>query len=212
MKTATIGTLALVAFASAAAHAQSSQPQWQQMFDGKTLTGWKEAAFRNPGVLKVVDGAIMLEHGNPLTGANWVGGEFPKTNYELRFEAVRMKGNDFFASLTAPSGESFFTLVTGGWGGDIVGVSNIDGWDASENETRTYFNFEDERWYRFRLQVTPDQIQIWIDDERVINVKITGREVTLRPGPISLCKPLGFASYNSTGGIRKIEYRRLVTK
>jgi hypothetical protein len=33
--------------------------------------------------------------------------------------------------------------------------------------------------------------------------------VDLRPGEIKLSAPLGFASYNTAGALRKIEYRRL---
>ena len=84
-----------------------------------------------------------------MTGITWTG-EFPRSNYEVRFEAARLQGNDFFASLTFPVEDSFVTWVTGGWGGDIVGISSIDGWDASDNETRTYFNFENGRWYAMR--------------------------------------------------------------
>src|SRR6185503_6509189 len=113
----------------------------------------------------------------------------------------------FFASLTFPVGNSFATWVTGGWGGDIVGISSIDGWDASDNETRTYFNFENCRWYTFRLNVTEHRIQAWIDDQPVVNVEIRGRTISLRPGDIKLSAPFGFASYNSTGALRKIEYR-----
>ena len=83
-----------------------------------------------------------------------------------------MDGNDFFASLTFPVGDSFCTWVTGGWGGDIVGLSSLDGWDASDNETRTYFDFEKGRWYAFRLQVTPARITGWIDDKQIFNVEI----------------------------------------
>ena len=133
--------------------------------------------------------------------------EFPRSNYEVRFEAARLQGNDFFASLTFPAGNSFATWVTGGWGGDIVGISSIDGWDASDNETRTYFNFENGRWYNFRLNVTEDRIHAWIDDQPVVNVEIRGRTISLRSGDIKLSAPFGFASYNSTGALRKIEYR-----
>ena len=143
-----------------------------------------------------------------MTGVTWTG-SFPGSNYEVRFEAVRLNGNDFFASLTFPVGESFATWVTGGWGGDIVGLSSIDGWDASDNETRSYFTFENGRWYSLRLQVERDRIRAWIDDEPVINVNIAGRTIGLRPGEIKLSTPLGFASYASTGAVRKIEYRLL---
>jgi hypothetical protein len=181
---------------------------WTAMFDGKTLNGWKETPFTGKGVVRVENGALTLVAGGPLTGVNWTGA-FPKTNYEVRFEAARIAGGDFFASLTFPVGESFCTWVTGGWGGDIVGLSSIDGWDASENETRTYVNFETARFYVFRLQVTEERIRAWIDDEQIINVNIAGREIGLRFGSINQSAPFGFASYGTTGALRKVEYRML---
>ena len=42
-----------------------------------------------------------------------------------------------------------------------------------------------------------------------MNVGIEGRTVGLRYGEIKLSAPLGFASYATTGGLRKIEYRVL---
>jgi hypothetical protein len=118
-----------------------------------------------------------------------------------------VKGNDFFSSVTFPVGDSFATWVLGGWGGDIVGVSSIDGWDASDNETRSYFNFENGRWYGLRLKVTGDRIQAWIDERAVVDVGIQGRSIGLRRGEIKLSAPLGFASYATTGAVRGIEYR-----
>ena len=181
------------------------------MFDGKSLGQWRAAAFPKSPALKVENGAIILTAGHPLTGVTW-SGKFPATDYELRFEAVRRLGGDFFASVTFPAGGDYATWVLGGWGGDIVGISSIDGWDASDNETRSYFNFEQDRWYAFRLQVTGDKIMAWIDGERVVNVEIRGRAISLRRGDIKLSTPLGFASYNTTGAIRKPEYRLFIEK
>jgi hypothetical protein len=181
---------------------------WQPMFDGKSLAGWRESAFANHGAVRVQDEAIVLEAGRPMTGATWTGA-FPKSNYELRFEAKRVQGNDFFASVTFPVAESFCTWVLGGWGGDIVGLSSIDGWDASDNETRSYVTFENGRWYSMRLQVTDTRISAWIDDKRVIQADIEGRTISLRPGDTKLTAPFGFVSYGTTGAIRKIEYRLL---
>jgi hypothetical protein len=191
-----------------AALAQQKTGDWQSLFDGKSLQGWREAAFQGKGKVRIEDNAIMLGAGAPMTGVNW-SGAFPKTNYEVRFEAARLQGNDFFASLTFPVGDAFLTLVTGGWGGDIVGISSIDGWDASDNETRSYVTFENGKWYAFRLRVTPDRIMVWIDEKQIVNVVITGRALSLRHGDIKLSVPFGFAAYNTAGGIRKIEYRTL---
>ncbi len=172
------------------------------------VTGWQDTKFTGHGKSRVENGVITLDPGAPMTGVTRLG-PFPKTDYEIRFEATRIKGGDFFASLTFPVGESHCTLVTGGWGGDIVGLSSIDGWDASDNETRTYFTFETARWYAFRLQVTNTHIKAWIDDKQIINAPIAGREISLRRGEMNLSAPLGFASYNTAGSIRKVEYRPL---
>jgi hypothetical protein len=182
--------------------------EWTSLFDGKSLQSWREAPFKGHSGVRVADGAMVVEAGSPMTGATWTG-EFPKSDYEIRFEAVRLQGNDFFASLTFPVADSFCTWVTGGWGGDIVGLSSIDGWDAADNETRTYFNFETGRWYKFRLQVAHDRIQAWIDDRSIINVDVAGRTVGLRFADMKLSAPLGFASYLTKGAVRKIEYRLL---
>ena len=190
----------------AAALILTAATEWQPLFDGKSLQGWTETPFTGHAAVKIENAQILLPYGKPMTGITLTR-EFPRSNYEVRFEAARLQGNDFFASLTFPAGNSFATWVTGGWGGDIVGISSIDGWDASDNETRTYFNFENGRWYNFRLNVTEDRIHAWIDDQPVVNVEIRGRTISLRSGDIKLSAPFGFASYNSTGALRKIEYR-----
>ncbi len=177
------------------------------MFDGKSLAGWKEIPFRGHGDVKVKDGAIVLGVGH-LTGVVWTK-DFPKKGYEVRFEAVRMQGGDFFAGITFPVKDSHCTWVNGGWGGTVVGLSNLDHEDASENDTSTNRDFETGKWYRFRLAVTEGKIQGWIDEDLVVDADIAGRKVSLRPGEMDLMTPIGFASYSTVAGLRKIEYRRL---
>ncbi len=200
--------LSALAGSAGAASAARKAREWQPLFDGKTLAGWRETGFTRRGRVRVEDGAIILGAGNPLTGIT-LAGSFPRTGYEVRFEAARLEGSDFFASLTFPAGGSHCTWVAGGWGGDIVGLSSLDGWDASDNETRSYYEFEAKRWYAFRLQVTAERIAAWINEESVIKVEIAGRRLELRAGEIELCAPFGFASYATTGGVRRIEYRLL---
>jgi hypothetical protein len=178
----------------------------ESLFDGKSLGKWKETPFSQKGQVRVETGTVVLGVGSPFTGITWTG-DVPKENFEIRYEARRVKGGDFFASLTFPVGESFCTFVNGGWGGDIVGLSSIDGWDASDNETRTYFTFEPEKWYAFRVQVAKGRILAWIDEKPVANVEIGGRKIGLRYGEIKLSAPLGFASYNTSGAIRNIDLR-----
>ena len=184
---------------------EASDAPWQSMFDGKTLKGWKLAEFPGNGEVRVSDGAIILGR-SYLTGVNWTG-SFPKSNYEIRYEAARITEGDFFAALTFPVNDSFCTFINGGWGGMLVGLSSLDGQDASENETNQSFDFVRGRWYEFHLVVNTDRIRVWIDQKPVIDVYIGDRQVDLRPGEIEFSKPLGFASYSTVGAIRKVEYR-----
>ena len=91
----------------------------------------------------------------------------------------------------------------------VVGLSNLDGMDASENDTSSMHVFATGRWYALRLRVTFDRIQAWIDEEVVVDAYIGNREVDLRPGQIELSRPLGIASYATTAKLRKLEYRLL---
>lgn len=181
--------------------------EWIPLFDGKSLQGWKETPFRGRGEVRVKDGIISLGAGR-LTGITWTSG-FPKAGYEIRFEAARLEGNDFFAGITFPVNGDFCSWINGGWGGFVVGLSSLDGDDASENDTSTARDFVKGRWYAFRLEVTETRIRGWIDGNVVIDADIAGRQVGLRPGEIDLSTPLGFASYATLGGLRKIEYRLL---
>jgi hypothetical protein len=182
--------------------------EWTPLFDGRTLAGWRVTPFTNAGEAVVEDGRIVLKPGGPLSGVTRTD-PFPHTHYEIRFEAMRVRGNDFFASITFPAGGDFCTWIAGGWGGDIVGLSSIDGMTATDNETRTYYTFENNRWYQFVLRVTPARITGWIDGERVTQADITGREISLRPGEIKLSAPLGFASFATEGALRSAGYRVL---
>src|SRR5215469_7808550 len=201
-----IRRIACMALALTAA-AQTPAGQWQSMFDGKTLKGWKETPFTGRGKVTIGDGAILLGAGH-LTGITWTG-DFPKSNYEVRLEAARLQGFDFFAGITFPVFTSFCSWINGGWNGTIVGLSSLDNYDASENETTTTRNFEKGRWYKLRLQVTAERIAAWIDDEMVLEFEMGSRAVGLRYGEIELSKPFGIASYGTGAGLRKIEYRVL---
>ena len=181
-----------------------------QAQEWQSLGKWKQTTFPRTGSVHIEAEVITLNPGAPMTGVT--APDFkPRVNYEIRFEASRLRGNDFFASLTFPYKDSHATWVNGGWGGDIIGISSIDNWDAGENETRAYFNFENSRFYRFRIQVTETQIKAWIDDKQVIDLAVNGRAIELRRG-MDLTTPLSLFSYNTASSIRKIEYRLLATR
>jgi hypothetical protein len=96
----------------------------------------------------------------------------------------------------------------GGWGGPVVGLSTIDGVDASENETKMLMSFEKNRWYDIRLEVTSEKISAWIDDENVVDFKIGDHRIGIRP-EVSLSRPFGIASWNTTAALRNIRVKKL---
>jgi hypothetical protein len=197
------------AAAEAPAKDQPKQEQWISLFDGDTLDGWKSTEFGGEGEVKVEEGAIVMELGQDMTGITWTRKDPPpKTNYEISYEANRVDGGDFFAALTFPVGESHCSFINGGWGGGVVGLSSINGFDASENDTTQYLEFKTGQWYKFRVRVTPERIQAWIDDKEVVDQDIQDRQVSTR-GEVELNKPLGFSTWNTKGALRNIRLRTL---
>src|SRR5262245_14712276 len=196
---------AMVLFAMSSVPSRAGE--WQSLFDGKTLEGWKVTDFAGHGEVKVESGRLTLHSGVMLTGVSWTN-TLPKIDYEVSLEAMKVEGGDFFCGLTFPVQDSFCTLIVGGWGGGVVGLSSIDGMDASENETTKYMKFDAGRWHRIRLRVVPSQIQAWIDDEKIVDQPIEGRKISLRPGDIDLSKPFGVATWQTTGALRDIKIRR----
>jgi len=179
---------------------------WRAMFDGATLAGWRETAFAGHGDVHCQSGVVVLGMGSPFTGVNWTN-EFPKVNYEVALDAMRVMGSDFFCGLTVPVGTNFCSLIVGGWGGSLVGISSLDGMDASENETTKFKNFESGHWYRIRMRVTEKKIQAWIDKEKLIDVSIADRRISVRPGDIELSEPFGLAAWQATAALREIMFR-----
>jgi hypothetical protein len=181
---------------------------WKSIFDGKSLDGWKAADFFGPGKVHVKDGAIVMEQGKPMTGITYSRGDFPKMNYEVTLEGKKIAGNDFFCTTTFPVGGSFCSLVAGGWGGKVVGLSSIDAADASTNETRKDMEFKPGQWYRLRIRVSEKRIEAWIGDEKVTNLDTTGRKISIRI-ECTACKPFGMATYETAGAVRNIRVRAL---
>jgi hypothetical protein len=171
-------------------------------FDGSPLTGWEVTNFGPQGPVYVSGDEIILGMGDGCTGITWKG-NFPSVNYEVSLDARRIEGNDFFCGMTFPKGKDPCTLIIGGWGGTTVGLSTIDGLDASENSTRTLMQFEKNRWYHIRLDISYTKIEAWIDNSKVVDFTTGNRKLSIRP-EVELSKPFGIASWNTTAGLRNI--------
>jgi hypothetical protein len=190
------------------ASAQTPTSDWQSLFDGKTLGHWQSTKFGGEGQVKVENGQIVLEAGKTLTGITWSGAELPTTNYEIALQAMRVEGRDFFAGVTFPVADSFCSLILGGWGGTVVGLSSINSEDASQNETSQSREFDLGRWYSVRIRVTPAKIEVWLDDRQIINQDVKGNRITIRM-EMEPSTPLGIATWKTKAALRDIRVRRL---
>lgn len=191
------------------AHVNHWSTEWTPVFDGKDLANWVATDFAGHGEITVSSNQINIPAGAELSGITWTNGTLPKTNYEISLEAMKIDGSDFFCGLTFPVADSHCSLILGGWGGAVVGLSSLDDNDASENETSRTMPFVNNHWYHVVVRVKPKQIQAWLDDKKIVDVSTVDRKVDLRAGPIFLSAPLGVATYETSAAVRDIKIRLL---
>lgn len=197
---------------------------------------WVASEFGGEGDVTIKDGLIKMEYGDPLTGVHWTGPfveekktaevapkqpktpalsdqskPLPRDNYEVRWESRRDKGYDFMCAFTFPVADKHASLVMGGWGGGITGISSIDGNDASDNETTMFKAFENDQWYKARVRVETKQITVWIDGTLMFEQPREDHEFDIR-FEMDPCTPLGIANFECDSSFRNIQIRPLDAK
>ena len=207
-KLALLSAVTLVAMLQPSATAGAEK--WKSLFDGKKLGDWEVAKrfdFIHHGKVEVKDGALVVGKGSPGTAVRFTG-KFPKIDYEVSLDAMRVEGGDFFCGMTFPVGDEALTLIVGGWGGPVVGLSCIDDEPAVENETCRYEEFKMKQWYHIRLLVRRERIRVWIDKEKVVDLETKDHKFTIWFEP-ETALPLGVATWNTTGALRNIRVREI---
>lgn len=180
---------------------------WIKLFNGKDLEGWKVTEFGGQGDVFVENGDVVISQGVALSGIH-TEQKLPKINYEVQYEAQRAAGSDFFAGLTFPVNDSFCSLILGGWGGGLCGLSSLDGMDASENQTTSYQQFDKGKWYKVRLVVTDEKIEAWLDGVQIVDVDTKDHRISVR-FEVERSQPFGFSTWQTTGRIRNARLRPL---
>jgi hypothetical protein len=198
------------AAAAAAAAAPAAPPpplepgQEMSLFDGSTLGLWKVENLGRQGDVRVADGAIHLDWGNPGTEIRW-GGPEVATGYELRFELQRGQGGgDAFCFVIFPFGNRSCTLVLGDW----VGVQcRAEGADAAERGALKRIALEPERWHAVQLRVLRDRIQATLDGEPAVDLPLEDPDSAA--ASTAPPRPLGIATWSMAAALREIHLRRL---
>ena len=169
---------------------------------------WNPTNFGGEGEVEFLDDEIQMTAGDPLTGVNWVGDSLPTDHYEISLEAKKTEGNDFFCGLTFPVGDTHCSLILGGWGGSLVGLSCIDGDDASNNGTKQFRQFETDQWYRIKVFVDETGIEVKLDDQVIIDQARGEYEFSVRNETLP-CRPLGICNFQTSSSLRNIVLKDL---
>lgn len=209
-------TLSCVAAAACHTTSTPSSPAFRPLFDGSSLKGLAPIRFGGEGEVEVEHGALLLDYGNPLTGVTFTTADgqpwAPDTDcYEVELVAARVEGTDFFCGLTFPVRDAHLTLVLGGWGGSVCGLSNLDGADAASNDTRTVRGFENGVDYTVLVRVTPERVEVQLDDEQLLAADVRDRDLSLRP-EVDLCLPFGLCSFGTRARIQSLRWRPIVSR
>lgn len=179
---------------------------WQPLLPEKDLEGWTVTDFYGHGEVKREGEILVLEPGKPLTGLTSKKKDFPNSNFEIEFEARRTKGNDFLCGLTFPVGKGFASFIGGGWGGGLVGLSSVDGSDASENNTSSHIDFKNDQWYKFRVLVDDEFVRGFVDKKEVFAQERKGHEFSTRI-EVYANQPLGFCVFASRVEMKNLRWR-----
>ena len=176
---------------------------------------WQSINFGGEGDVIYKDGALDLDYGNPLTGVLYKGdivklfGE-DLENYVITCQAQRVEGVDMFLGVTFPVGkDGSVSLVLGGWAGAITGISNLDGLNASENDTTQYHNMPEGQWFKVKIMVTTEKIECWLDDKKLVNVKRSDYEKFDTHGAVVDTKPFGLFNYSTWGRVKNLKVWKL---
>lgn len=213
MKHATL--LALLVFLIAGCNSASKPKAPPVELLPGNMEQWQTINFGGEGDVYYKDNVLNLDYGNPLTGAKYKGdlsellGE-SKEHYAITMQAQRVEGVDMFLGVTFPvGGDGHVSLVLGGWAGAITGLSNLDGLNASENVTTQYHAFEDKRWYKVKIYVTPKKIQCWLDDKQLVDIKRADFKKYDTHAAVEMTKPLGLFSYDTWGKVKDVKVWKL---
>jgi Domain of Unknown Function (DUF1080) len=176
------------------------QAEPRALFNGKDLSGWKRAEIWGNGTVEArSNGVVSCGIGKPLSGIAYTN-SFPTMSYEVKMDAMRKEGGDFFVAMTLPIETNACTIVIGGWGGGLCGISSIEYMDASENPYSSGLALTNNVWYTLRVRVTPGLLEVFLNDT-LYTAKVTFEKsslFTLRSGSdIDKTLPFGLATYET---------------
>jgi hypothetical protein len=179
---------------------------WQDLFDGKTLDGWRVVDVPGSGKVQVEDGCIMLGRGSNATVLAWQE-RCPSSDYEVTLRA-KLVGESDTTGIAFPVGESRCTLPLGAFGHRVIGLNLVDGKNLSENPSARPMRIENDRWYEVRLRVMRDRIRVWIDGSPVIDFPVVGHTFSTGMPQLNNAS-IDLYTWCAEAAIRSVQLRRV---
>ncbi|MFG0254309.1 MAG: DJ-1/PfpI family protein [Rhodopirellula sp. JB053] len=103
----------------------------------------------------------------------------PKSEYDFRVTFTRNNGSHSIA-LFFVTGQGQASFEVDAWGQHLAGIQNINGETIQQNETRVNdVQLENGRRYTAMVEVRSDHITAYLDDERLIEMPLTGQRLTV---------------------------------
>lgn len=175
---------------------------WKTILDVQRLDRWQAGVFGDSDELDLASDGVILPIGVPLTGITYLD-EPPSGSYALEVEATRQYGTDFFLGVTFPVRDEHVTLVLGGWGGTLCGLSCIDGDDASNNGTRTHVEFPNGKRQTVLIEVDGSRVVALVNGDELVNVDLTGKRLEVR-NEVLPSVPLGLSSFATCTVVHRV--------
>lgn len=172
------------------------------LFDLSSLGDWETGVFGNPDDFDLTDNGVVIPQTSTLAGMTYRG-EPPVSPYRLQVDVTKRYGDDFFCGLTFPVRDSHLTLVLGGWGGGVSGLSCIDGEDASDNFTKHVEYFPNGKRQTVVVDVTDERVVARVDGRVLVDADLRGRELGLRTEVLA-SRPLGIATFATSSLIHSV--------
>lgn len=178
-----------------------------------TEESWTYVDFGSNGGVELAGDDIIIHQGERLEGLKYVGGPADLLgasldHYEIKLEVQRTGGHDILLGLTFPVGtKESASLVLGGWGGSVCGISSVDEADASGNAWKSIHSFEDGKWYAVALRVDDTTVAATLDGKPLFNVPRAGHHFGLR-AEVAPTAPLGLFTFGTSAKVRGFSVRQ----
>lgn len=167
--------------------------EWTILFDGKSLDGWEQK--NGTATYEIKDGAIL---GSTAEGSpnSFLCSKQNYGDFVLQFETKLLR-DDLNSGVQIRShskpdykdgrvhGPQVEIESTPGQAGYIYGEASTGAWITPKADETPHEHFKNGEWNKFRVRAQGDRVQVWINGEKVSDVKSKDTNPT-DPGFIGL--------------------------